>query len=317
MKGLRLFLCMNLFRWIGLWMALGVSVLAVPGAGGAEEEQTLQVVALHPVLADWARQVGGERVEVFSLVPPGVDPHFFEPTPRDLRTISEADLLLAIGLGYESYLGKLRDAVGSRVQLVSVGEGLPNLLHGRCDHPEHGEAHHHHSDWDPHWWHGLEQAMAAVRLLRDRFVEADPEGAAGYRQRAEDYLAKMEELRRWAVLQIADLPRSRRVLVVSHDSLAYFARDFHFEVLTVAGISPGDQPGSRQLSHLIEDIRAREIPAVFVGSLENPRVLQELTRETGAVSGGVLLLDGLDEEAGADYLGMFRHNVTTIVQALR
>jgi zinc/manganese transport system substrate-binding protein len=310
MHGGGFFYAMKVLREIVLALVISAGSLVAGDEG-------LRVVALHPILADWAQQVGGERVEVFSLVPPGVDPHFFEPTPQDLRRMSESDLLLAIGLGYETYLPKLKDAVGSRIQLVSLGEVLPNLVHGACEHADHDEEHHHHSDWDPHWWHGLEQAEAAVEVLRERFTAADPEGGALYREQAAKYLEDLGELRRWAALEIAALPRARRVLVLSHDSLAYFARDFHFEVFPVAGISPEDQPGARQLRQLIDEIRTRRIPAVFVGNMENPRVLQELTRETGATSGGVLFMDGLAEGEAASYLGMYRHNVSTIVRALQ
>jgi zinc/manganese transport system substrate-binding protein len=279
----------------------------------------LRVSSLSTVMADLARDIGGGRVEVVEIVKPGMDPHVFEPTPGDLKTISESQILLASGLGFEGYLERLRGTLArSGVRVVAGGDVVTPIEGGCADHAHSDhDHHHHHGAADPHWWHSISNTQAVARQVRDAFVEVDPDGREVYEANAKALDGRLEELAKWVRLQIAVLPKSSRVLVTSHDALGYFAKDHGFEILAVQGISTADQPSSQKIRVLIEDIKKRQVKAIFAESIENPKVLEQITAETGARLGGVLYADGLGNGDAGTYEGMMRENVTAIVEALK
>jgi zinc/manganese transport system substrate-binding protein len=295
---------------IVVWMAAGLRA------------ERVEVASLSTVMADFARQIGGERVEVVEIVKPGVDPHVFEPSPGDYKAISGARILLASGLGFEGYLDKLRQAVAKDgVRVVVAGDVVRTIeASGSCeghDHDhDHDHAHHHHGSVDPHWWHSVENARLVAAQIRDALAEVDPEGRGEYFQNAKELDGRLAELAKWTRKRVAELPKSARVLVTSHDALGYFAKDYGFEVLAVQGISTTEQPSSRRVQELIGEIRGRGVKAIFAENIENPKVLEEITKETGAKPGGILYADGLGTGAAGSYEGMMRANVDTIVGAL-
>ncbi len=294
--------------------------------GGALAE-TMKVASLSTVLTDIAKNVGGERVKILQIVKPGVDPHVYEPTPGDISKISEARLVLASGLGFEGYLEKLKTSIGAGPDFVVAGDVIqPIFVNEEDAHDDAGDGHdhgHHHAAGtggkypDPHWWHSIKNAGIVTLQIRDALIAADPAGRADYESNAGDFQEKLAALSKWVRLQVAALPKNRRVLVTSHDALGYFAADYSFEVHPVQGISTSDQPSSLKVRELIKDINDEGVKAIFAENIENPKVLQEITKETGARLGGVLYADGLGTGDAATYEGMMRHNVTTIVKALQ
>ncbi len=293
------------------------------GALTAQAADKLPVASLSTVLADIAQNVGGDQVAITEIVKPGIDPHDFQPTPGDIATISKARLVLASGLGFESYLDKLQAAVGSGPTFLVVGDAIKPLMvdedHEGHDH-DHGHAHAHSADGkipDPHWWHSIDNVKIAARAIRDAFIAADPSHSATYEANTKAYLEKLANLAKFANIQIAQLPKAKRILVTSHDALGYFARDYGFEIHPVDGITPGDQPSSQKVRTLIEEIKAEGVKAIFAENIENPKVLGEITKETGAQLGGVLYADGLGSKEATTYDAMMRHNLTTIVNALK
>jgi zinc/manganese transport system substrate-binding protein len=278
----------------------------------------VRVTSLSTVMADLARDIGGNRVEVVEIVKPGIDPHIYEPTPGDLKKISASQILLASGLGFEGYLDKLRGTFSkSGVRVVSGGDVVQPIEGSCADHDHAGHDHHHHGTMDPHWWHSVSNTRAVARQIRDALSSTDPEGRAIYEKNAAALDQRLEALTKWIRLQVAGLPKSRRVLVTSHDALGYFAKDHGFDILAVQGISTSDQPSSQKIRALIEEIQNRQVKAIFAENIENPKVLEQITAETGAKSGGVLYADGLGKGDASSYEGMMRHNVKTIVDALR
>ncbi len=267
------------------------------------------MASLSTVLTEVARQVGGDRVEVVEIIKPGVDPHEFQPTPADVQRVGEAALVLASGRGLEGYLRKLETGAGGKGKFVVVGDALPALKM-----QEDGR-----TVDDPHWWHSVGNVKSAVAVVRDAFTRAEPAGKAAFAQNAAAYIAGLTELENVVKLKVAELPRDRRKLVTSHDALGYFARDFGFTVYTVKGVGTGDEPSSKKVAALISRIKKEGVKAVFLESIENPKTVAEITRETGARIGGELFTDGLGP-AGSDaatYDAMMRHNVNTIVEALK
>jgi zinc/manganese transport system substrate-binding protein len=283
----------------------------------------LPVASLSTVLTDIAQNVGGDRVTITNIIKPGVDPHDFQPSPGDIKTLSNARVILASGLGFESYLDKLRASVGAGPVFVVAGEAMKPLMvdedHEGHEGHDHGHSHSHGAGGkmaDPHWWHSIANAKTATRVIRDAFIAADPADKAVFEANAKAYLAKLDDLAKWAKIQIARLPKDRRVLVTSHDALGYFARDYGFEIHPVAGISTGDQPSSKKVRELIGDIKAEGVKAIFAENIENPKVLGEITKETGAKLGGTLYADGLGATEANTYEAMMRYNVQAIVGAL-
>ncbi len=270
--------------------------------GTSHAADKLPVAAITTVLADFARNVGGDTVEVTAIVPAGTDPHAFEPSVGDIRKVSDARVVLASGLGFEDFLGDLAKAVGDQATFVVVGDSIDPLYaeekdehdhhedgHDEDHHHEHGEADAEGRIPDPHWWHSIANAKIAVDVIRDAFIAADPEHTEAYTTNAATYQKQLDQLAKDTKLAIAELPRDRRILVTSHDALGYFARDYGFTIDPVQGFGTADQPSSKRVRHLIDDIRERSVPAIFVESTENPKVITEITRETGAIIGGEAL----------------------------
>lgn len=289
------------------------------GLAFSASAEVLRVASLSTVMADLARDIGGERVEVLEIVKPGVDPHIFEPSPGDYKTLSKSHILLASGLGFEGYLDKLRPVLQkSGVRLV-VGGDVVKPIEGACEGHDHSDdhGHHHHTTSDPHWWHSISNVRLVADQIRDAFIAVDPEGCETYRKSTVMLDARLANLAKWARLEIVKLPKKNRVLVTSHDALGYFAKDFGFEILPVQGISTSDQPSSQKVRDLIGRIQNLGVKAIFAESIENPKVLVQITAETGVKPGGVLYADGLGSGEASTYEGMMRHNVTTIVEALK
>lgn len=280
-------------------------------------EGPIKVASLSTVLTEIAREVGGDRINVVALVKPGMDPHEYEPKPADLKQMSESKLVLASGLHMEGYLSKLKESTGVKGELVEVGNEMPTLEMPH-DHSAHeGHDHHHHGDQDPHWWQSIENVQKATKIVRDEFIKLSPEGKADFSKNADAYLDKLAALKKWAKRKVAELPRDKRKLVTSHEAFQYFAKENGFTLYAVEGISSEREVSNKRVSEIIEIIKREGVKAVFFESIRNPKVIQEITRESGAKLGGMLYADGLGNDNAATYEGMIRHNITTIVDALK
>jgi zinc/manganese transport system substrate-binding protein len=283
----------------------------VPGLLAAERPV---VAALHPLMADLALQVGGGRVEVFDLLGDG-DPHRFEPRPQDIRRLQGSRLVLAAGKGMEPYLGRLRDTLGAGVVIVEVGRTIPSLTVGKdavytcC--PQHAAG-----GLDPHWWHGIENMRRAARVVADALAALDPAGRDTYLANAAAYGTRLAGLKTWARSQLARVPRAQRKLVTAHNAFAYFAREFGFEVIAVAGLTREQNNAPQELARSIGTVRRLKIKALFPERNANPKALEAIGRETGAALAAPLIADGAGQGAEAGFEGMIRHNVAAIVAAL-
>ncbi len=293
---------------------------ALAGAGVtvcAAAERPLRVVALHTVLAEIAREVGGPDVAVTDLVPVGIDPHTFDPAPGDLRMIVDADLVLTSGLHLEPYLDRLLRQRGSQARILTVGDALPLVLYragkGRETPGRPGSGA---GEPDPHWWQSIDNVLFATNLVRARLSELRPAWSEEFARNARAYEQRLRALKAWVAAQIARLPPGRRQLVTSHDAFGYFARDYGFTVHPISGFSTDSEPNARRLAGLIDLIRRERIPAVFAESSVNPQLVANLVSETGVRLGGTLYADGLGPDDAGTYEGMYRHNVSTIVDAL-
>ena len=295
---------MRAFRITSLvWLALVVGGIAA---------DKIRVSSFSTILTEVAQQVGGDRVEVTAHLKPGIDPHDFEPKPSDLKSVANAQIVLLSAKHMEGYVGKLKDATGTKATLVEVGDKGMKSLKLTVQHGDHA-----HDGEDPHWWHSVRNIAKATKVVRDELIKVSPEDKATFTANAEAYLAKLDALQDWVAAKVAQLPRNQRKLVTNHDAFGYFADEFGFTVMPIAGLSKNDQPGSKKVAELTAKIKAAGVKAVFSENVANPKVIQEITRETGAKFGGELLSDGLGTGANGTVEGMFKHNVTTIVEALK
>ena len=303
----------------------------------------IQVVTTTNFVADWARVVGGDRVEVFSLLPVGGDPHHFQPGPRDVARVADADLVLSVGLYLEAaWLEELlHNASADESKIVALGESVDPIefamddMHddhedeGDGDHGDHEDEGdgdhgdhegHAHGTFDPHFWFDPVRVKIAVNEIAARLSGIEPQNASVYFQNASAYGEQLDELHAWIQEQVSTVEPERRLLVTSHDSLSYFAKAYGFEVvgLVIPSLSTHVEPSAEHIAGLVEVIREHDVPAVFGETTVSDRLAQAVARETGAEL--VQLYSGSlgPEGSGADtHLGMVRTNVQRIVGALK
>jgi len=275
----------------------------------------IKVSALHPLMADLARQVGGERVKVFDLVGEGGDPHRFEPRPSDLRNMKASALILAGGKNLETYLDRISASL-PEVPIIEVGRTIPSLTVGKdevytcCPH------HAHEGALDPHWWHGIDNMRRAARVVADAFAEVDPSAKDYYQKRARDYGRELAELKSWVRRELAKVPRGQRKLVTAHNAFAYFAKEFGFEVIAVAGLNKEQGNAPQDLARTIESVRKSGVSAIFPEQGMNPKTLESIARATGTKLATPLVADGNGTGSAAGFKPMIHHNVNAITSAL-
>ncbi|MGD7653517.1 MAG: metal ABC transporter substrate-binding protein [Verrucomicrobiales bacterium] len=276
----------------------------------------LKVSALHPMMADLARQVGGDRIEVFDLTK-GNNLHHFEPKPSDMATMRSSALVLASGKGLESYLDGLRASLG-KVPVIEVGKTIPSLTVGKdavyssCPH-NHG---HSAGGLDPHWWLGISNMKRAARVISKELAAIDPAGKTTYQAGYKAYAKKLDDLKRWAKSELATIPSGQRKLVTSHNAFAYFAKEFGFEVIAIAGLSAEQNSTPQHLAHTITDIRDSGVRAVFPETNTSDKSLNAVAKQAGVTVAPPLIADGTKSGKAITFEAVVHHNVNTITRAL-
>jgi manganese/zinc/iron transport system substrate-binding protein len=303
---------------IGRPVLLAALAVAVACGGGSPEEADgpLRVVATTTIVGDLARTIGGDDIELDTLMGAGVDPHLYKPSAGDVRAMAAAELIVYNGLHLEGKMTEVLEEMGTRgVETVAVAECVDpaNLL----SIPGYDTMH------DPHVWFDVELWQKAAACLRDTLARVDPEHADAYQVRGDALIADLAELDAWVHDRLATLPEERRVLVTAHDAFSYFGRAYGVEVRGLLGVSTAAEAGTADVQNLAEFIAGRSLPAVFVESSVPPRFIEALTEAVAArgreVSiGGSLYSDALGTPGGnaETYIGTVRENVDTIVGAL-
>jgi manganese/zinc/iron transport system substrate-binding protein len=301
--------------WCGLALLLALAFGPLAPAGVSAPR--LRVTTTVSMLTDLVRDVGGERVEVEGLMGPGVDPHLYKATASDVTRLSRADAVFYVGLMLE---GKMQAVLGRLRRpgkvVVAVAEGLPReqLLK-----PPQFEGH-----YDPHVWFDVTLWARCAQVVVEGLIAADPAGRAYYTARGEDVQRRYAVLHQWALQRVAELPREKRVLITSHDAFGYFGRAYGFEVVGLQGISTVTEAGLADMAGLVDFIKRRGVKAVFVESSVPPATLERISKDAGVKIGGELFSDAMGTpgqlENGYDlgtYEGMIRHNLNTIIEALK
>jgi zinc/manganese transport system substrate-binding protein len=295
------------------WTAMLLSALSITLANGtAHSAGETKVVASFSILADMARQVGGDRVEVVGLVGPEGDAHEYQPTPADAKKVANAKLLVVNGLGFEGWIARLEQSSGFKGIVVTASDGIHPLL------MEEGGGGRPKKVTDPHAWQSLANGRIYIRNIRDGLIGADPEGRQAYEANAAKLIAAIDELEPKVKGAIERIPADRLKIITSHDAFGYFADAYGMQFIAPLGVSTESDPSAADVARIIRQIRAQKIPAVFVENITDKRLLEQIGRETGARIGGTLYSDALSKADGpaATYLDMFRHNVETLTSAL-
>jgi zinc/manganese transport system substrate-binding protein len=319
------------------------AVLVLAGlSSGAHAADKLKAVASFSILGDMVKNVGGDRVEVTTLVGPNGDAHVFSPTPADAKMLADADVFFVNGLGFEGWMQRLEKASGFTGGLVVASGGVVPIVmkgghhHGdeagdEHDHDEHADEDHDHEDQaeaeegasygeetDPHAWQNLYNGEIYVKNIRDGLIAVDPEGKDTYEANAEKYLAAIQAEDKAVREAIAKLPEARRKIITSHDAFGYFGNAYGLEIIAPEGVSAESEASAQDVAKIIRQIREEKIPAVFLENVTDRRLLDQIARETGAKIGGTLYSDALSDKDGPapTYLDMFRHNVGALTAAL-
>jgi ABC-type Zn uptake system ZnuABC Zn-binding protein ZnuA/ABC-type Mn2+/Zn2+ transport system permease subunit len=292
------------------------------GSGGSGGGDRIDVVASTPVVADLARQVGGDRVNVTQLLQPNTDPHDYEPRPSDVKAVASAQVVLESGMGLDHWVEDVVEQSGADPTVVDLSGALPVRLgaDGHADEDEHAEDADDHGDHDPHWWHDPENAIAATREIAAVLARADPDARATFKRNAEDYVEQLEALETGIRACVERVPVADRKLVTDHDALGYFARRYGIEVTgaVIPSRSTQAQPSAGEVADLVRTIRDEGVRAVFPESSVNTKLAEAIARQTGATVGAMLYADtlGPEDSAGATYLDAEAHNADAIVRGL-
>ena len=266
--------------------------------------ERLNVVASFSILGDFVRTVGGDRVNVTTLVGPDSDVHVYTPAPSDAKRIADAKLVIVNGLGLEGWLPRLVQSSGSKAQVVTASAGIAPLRLGTAA--------------DPHGWQSVPNAEIYVTDIANALAAAAPDHAEFFRAQAKAYLEKLETLDREVREAVAKIPQERRKVISTHDAFGYFAAEYGVQFIAPLGVSTETEPSARDIATIIGQIKAQRIPAVFLENISDDRLIRRIAAETGSKVGGTLISDGLTGEKGPapTYIDMVRHNIKALTAAL-
>lgn len=294
--------------------ALVVAALAgLLAADGAAAQEKLNVVASFSILGDLVKEVGGDKVEITTLVGPNSDAHVYSPSPADTKRLADAKVVFINGLGFEGWITRLVKASGTRAPVVVASKGVkPRKM-------EPGEQHDHdHGGADPHAWQSVANVKIYVANIRDALVKTDPAGQAAYEANAKAYLGKLDALEQEVRDFVARIPAERRRIITTHDAFGYFRDAYGLDFIAPQGVSTESEVSAKDVARIIIQIRRQKIPAVFIENVTDPRLVKRIAEETGAKIGGTLYSDALTDAKGdaPTYIDMIRHNIKALGAAL-
>ena len=282
-----------------------LALAALPTRTLSQTARPLRVVASFSILADLLRNIGGDAVEIVTLVGPNADAHVFEPSPADAKHLADAEIVVVNGLGFEGWLDRLVRASGYRGPVVVASAGVAARKLGAAP--------------DPHAWQDLSLARRYVLNLRDALAQARPAQAGAFEQRAAQYTEQLTALDAQVRKAFDAIPKPQRRVITSHDAFGYFGAAYGIEFLAPQGMSTDSEASAAAVAHLIEQIRRQGVHAVFVENITDPRLVERIAREGGAVLGGRLYSDALSlpgTEADT-YLKLFAHNAAALAAGMR
>lgn len=293
-RGIRQFLI------VVMWLCASLHTLS-------SQSEKLNVVATASMISDMVHKIAGENVELQCIVPIGGDPHIYEATPQDARMIAGADIIFRNGLTFEGWLNELIENAGSQATLVTVTEDIKPI-----------ESLIYQNATDPHAWMDASNGLKYITTIKNALVKADPDHAEIYQSNFEKYYQEIDELDQYIMEQVQKIPEERRILITSHDAFQYYGRRYGIRLESVLGTSTDADIQTSDIIRLNRVIRENGVPAVFIESTINPKILEQLASDNHIKIGGKLYADSIgDKDSPANsYVDMLRHNTDVIVQAL-
>jgi len=295
-------------------VALSAFLVVMSASVPALAQEKLQVLTTFSILGDFVRNVGGDRVQVSTLVGPDSDAHVYSPAPADAKKVASAKVVVMNGLGFEGWMARLVRASGTKASPVVATKGIKPRRQA-----VHGHSHGHgHDNADPHAWQSVANAKIYVANIRAALIAADPAGKATYEANAAAYLEKLDALEKEVREAVAAIPKDRRRVITSHDAFGYFQAAYGIEFIAPQGVSTESEASARDVGRIITQIKRQKIPAVFLENVTDPRLIQRIAAESGARVGGRLYSDALTDAKGAapTYIDLIRHNVRQLASAL-
>lgn len=285
------------------------ALAALLRTSAAWPQSQIRAVATFSILGDLVSNVGGDHVQLTTLVGANGDVHVYAPTPRDVKTVATANVVFVNGLGLEGWLNRLIAASATPAAVVVASRGVK---------ARNGASLRDHATSDPHAWQSVANAEIYVGNIRDGLIAADPAGEKIYQANAAAYLAKLDKLDAEIKAAIDQIPAARRKIITTHNAFGYFGQAYGVEFIAPEGLSTDAEPSAHDFAKLIEQIRREKIPAVFFENVADPRLVRQIAQETGAKIGGALYSDALSRWGGpaATYIDMMRNNVRELTRAL-
>ncbi len=324
-----------------------VMLTGLPGSFASTPKETgnpVKVIAVETFLADIAQNVAGTRLKIKALLPVGADPHTFQPTPADVRSVVESNVLVINGGGFEEYLDELLKNIGGVRKVIDSSAGLTFRIPGEYEPtdsdqkddtrgviPRGGkerdtrDEHHHdavdHGGGDPHFWLSAANVIHYVENIRHGLSEADPGGADLYAANARAYTEKLKELDQWISDQVKQIPENRRLFVTDHDDLGYFADRYGFRIvgMIIPSLSTEASPSAKQVAQLVKNIRKTGVKAIFLEAGEALQLAEQIAKEAGIKVVTGLYTHSTSQPGGLapSYIEMMHYNTITIVNSLK
>ncbi len=282
----------------------------------AQLQAGLKIAAFHPLVADWAREIGADKVQVIDIAQGSQNLHQFEPGAKHILALEKADLWVFSGKGFETYAADLQEQLKPHQQVLDLGRFVPSrklseqeARYACCDA---------HTDIavDPHWWHRVDYVERAIKVLSKRLQKMDSVNAGYYKEREKNYIKQLNDLNYWVKTQVATIPKKQRYLATDHAAFGYLCDQYGFKPLFLKGMTAENSIASKHLMQHMKIIKKYQIKTLFSEELSNPKMLKQIAQETGAKLGEELIADGHMTKHIHSYIAMMRHNISAIVKGL-
>jgi ABC-type Zn uptake system ZnuABC Zn-binding protein ZnuA len=282
------------------------------------EDDRLKIVATTTFIGDVIFRIAGDEVDLSTLLEPGQNPHSFQPSPRDLILVSEADLIFVNGLGLEEYLDDLLEGADTAARVIIVSEGISHLMDESRD-GEEQDLHQDHPEQDPHVWLDPNNVMIWVENITRDLVEEDPANAETYQSNSAAYVDELDQLDSWIRDQVDQIPPENKKLITDHTTFGYFAEEYGFTQIgaMIPAMTTEAETSGQQLASLVDRIRNLQVKAIFVGIDTDPTLSQRIAEETGVQLVPLYFGSLTDGDPAGTYLNFMIYNVTQIVEALK
>ncbi|MET2827388.1 zinc ABC transporter substrate-binding protein AztC [Mesorhizobium shangrilense] len=303
--------------------ALAMSVITLTAISTSSAfAAPLKVVASFTVIADFARNVGGDRIKVTTIVGPDGDAHVYEPSPADAVAMAGADVVLVNGLHFEGFLQRLVDASATKASIITLTNGVTPINFkpefADADAAEGADTNGGKAVIDPHAFQSIANAKIYVKNIADAFCAADSDGCISYQTNAAAYSKRLDAVEGEVKAAIASIPEAKRVVITSHDAFGYFEHAYGLTFLAPQGVSTDSEPSAADVAKLVTQVKQDKAAAIFVENITNPRLIEQIASETGIKVGGTLYSDALSQPDGpaSTYIDMMHNNITQIKGAI-